>query len=82
MPEETRGVAAPNHGRRGEIGLAALPGFLNAPAMQSHPHRGRKLRRFARNHRNQLFVGFFLILILALVAAIFWVLTDARFIIK
>jgi len=48
--------------------------------MQSHPNRHRKWRRFVRNNRNLLFVGFFLVIILAFVAAIFWVLTSPRFV--
>lgn len=47
--------------------------------MQSQPHRGRKWRRFVRHNRNRFFVGFFLLIILALVAVMFWVMTSPRF---
>jgi len=48
--------------------------------MQSHPHRHRKWRRFARNNRNLFFVGFFLVIILSFVVAFFWLLTSSRFV--
>ena len=50
------------------------------PAMQSQPHRGRKWRRFLRHQRNVFFTSFLVVLILAAVAALFWVLTSSRFV--
>jgi hypothetical protein len=50
------------------------------PNMQPPQHRGRKWRRFFRNNPNLVLVGFFLIIILALVVGIFWVLTSPRFV--
>lgn len=40
------------------------------------------MRRFFRDNPNLLIVGFFLFIILALVAGIFWVLTSPRFVNK
>jgi len=48
--------------------------------MQAHPHhRGRRWRRFLRQNRNFVFLAFMLVIILAIVVAIFWVMTSSRF---
>ena len=48
--------------------------------MHSQPHRGRKWRRFVHDNRIYFFAGFFLVLILAVVVAMFWVMTSPSFI--
>ena len=65
---------------REKSGLLASTTFQMMPSMHPLPHRGRKWRRFFRNNPNLLLVGFFLFIMLALVAAIFWVLTSPRFV--
>jgi flagellar biosynthesis/type III secretory pathway M-ring protein FliF/YscJ len=47
--------------------------------MQPSTSRGRKWRRFVRHNRNFLFGGFVLVIILALVALLFWVMTSPKF---
>jgi len=44
------------------------------------PHRRAKWRRFVRHNQSFLFAAFFLVIILALVAAIFWLMTSPRFV--
>ena len=51
--------------------LPAMAAFGMMPMMNSQPHRGRKWRRFVHDNRNYFFVGFFLILILAVIVVMF-----------
>jgi len=49
--------------------------------MQPQPHRkGHKWRRFARDNRAVIFAFFFLVLILALIAVLFWMMGSIRFV--
>ena len=51
------------------------------PPVQPQPHRkGHKWRRFVRDNQTLFFVFFFLVLILALIAVLFWVMGSIRFI--
>jgi phosphotransferase system glucose/maltose/N-acetylglucosamine-specific IIC component len=60
--------------------LPAIAAFGMMPIMHSQPHRGRKWRRFVHDNRNYFFAGFFLVLILAVIAVMFWVMTSPEFI--
>ena len=49
--------------------------------MQAQPHRKKhRWRRFVRERGPLLFVFFFLMIILALVATLFWVMGSIRFV--
>jgi phosphotransferase system glucose/maltose/N-acetylglucosamine-specific IIC component len=48
--------------------------------MQPQPQRKRHRRRFFRENRGILFIGFIVIVVVALVGLLFWVMTSSRFI--
>ena len=49
--------------------------------MQSQPHRGgSRWRRFRRHSGKYFFLGFLMLLVVAVVALLFWVMTSSRFV--
>jgi hypothetical protein len=61
--------------------LAGLRSLRNDLLVHPQPHRrGRRLRRFFRNNPQVLFVVFILVLVVALVAGLFWLITSPDFV--
>ncbi len=61
--------------------LEPARGLGKDAAVQPQPHRsGRKWRRFLRHNRQFVFILFFLVIILALVAGLFWLITSPDFV--
>ena len=52
------------------------------PRMQSQPQRKRHRRRFFRENRGVLFIGFVVIVVIGLVGLLFWVMCSSRFIMR
>ena len=49
--------------------------------MNPQPHRGgRKWKRFVRHNRQYLFVIFFMVIVVILVAGLFYVITSSQFV--
>ena len=49
--------------------------------MQSQPQRGgSRWRRFLRHNRQFFFIAFLMLIVVAVVATLFWVMTSPRFV--